>query len=386
MVLFNFKNLRSANSIPLSSDYEAIDFTRRIDTDNRYISAVGALENSDIYAVIFQLSTDLANCTFKADQPKAQALIDNPTTTANAHGFWEGMFAQLLLDGNAYAYRWRTKNGVDKRLEYLRPSQVEVFLLEDGTGLTYNINFDEPEIGFMENVPSSDMIHFRLTSRNGGKTGISPLSALANEVAIKNQSNQLTMNALNHAIDSPGVLTVEHGGKLNAKERSIHGKRFAYQVKHNNGGPIVLDDLETYTPLEIKADVAKLLSQSDWTSSQIAKVYGLPDSYVGGQGDQQSSLKMIQGFYSNAINRYAQMIVSELDNKLSANVKVNVRTATDPNGDIFATILGEFAKDKILTNAQAVKMLKDMDYFPVDLPPATDGNTTTATEGGDSSD
>lgn len=381
--MFNFKNLRSANSIPLSSDYEMINFNNRIDTDNQYISAVSALTNSDIYSVISQLSADLANCTFTASQPKAQALIDNPTTTANAKGFWSGMFAQLLLDGNAYAYRWRNKNGVDKRLEYLRPSQVQVMLLEDGTGLTYNINFDEPDIGFMENVPSSDMIHFRLTSRNGGKTGISPLSALANEVSIKNESNKLTMSALNHAIDSPGILTVQKGGKLNAKQKSAHSRSFSSQIKHNNGGPIVLDDLETYTPLEIKSDVAKLLEQSNWTSTQIAKVYGIPDSYVNGKGDQQSSLKMIQGFYSNALNRYAQAIASELDNKLSADIKVNIRTATDPNGDIFATILGEFAKDKILTNAQAIEMLKDMDYFPMEVPKAENGNVTASTEGGD---
>ena len=64
----------------------------------------------------------------------------------------------------------------------------------------------------------------------------------------------------------------------------------------------MLDDLESYTPLELQADVAKLLSQVDWTTTQIAKVYGVPDSYLNGQGDQQSSLTMIQGFYSNALN------------------------------------------------------------------------------------
>ena len=75
------------------------------------------------------------------------------------------MFAQLLLDGNAYAYRWRNQNGTDNYWEYLRPSQVEPMLLEDGSSMVYNISFDEPEIGFMQNVPQSDMIHFRLMSR-----------------------------------------------------------------------------------------------------------------------------------------------------------------------------------------------------------------------------
>ena len=46
------------------------------------------------------------------------------------------------------------------------------------------------------NVPQNDVLHFRLLSKNGGMTGISPLSALSNELNIKNDSNKLTRAAL----------------------------------------------------------------------------------------------------------------------------------------------------------------------------------------------
>ena len=68
-------------------------------------------------------------------------------------------------------------------------------LLEDGSSLVYNVDFDEPGVGYQQNIPQQDMIHFRLLSRNGGKTGISPLSALLNEAEIQNQSNNLTLSA-----------------------------------------------------------------------------------------------------------------------------------------------------------------------------------------------
>lgn len=154
------------------------------------------------------------------------------------------------------------------------------------------------------------------------------------------------------------------------------------QVNNSNGGPIVLDDLETYTPLEMKADVAKLLAQVDWTTTQIAKVYGVPDSYLNGQGDQQSSLTMIQGFYSNALNRYAQAIASELNFKLNANIKVNIRPAVDPNGDTFATVLAGMDKDGILTNSQVVSMLEDMNFFPDKVPEPLNSEVQPA-EGGE---
>lgn len=136
----------------------------------------------------------------------------------------------------------------------------------------------------------------------------------------------------------------------------------------------------------MKADVAKLLAQVDWTTTQIAKVYGVPDSYLNGQGDQQSSLTMIQGFYSNALNRYAQAIASELNFKLNANIKVNIRPAVDPNGDTFATVLAGMDKDGILTNSQVVSMLEDMNFFPEKVPEPLDKEVTPPVEGGENDD
>ena len=61
------------------------------------------------------------------------------------------------------------------------------------------------------NVPQNDVLHFRLLSKNGGMTGISPLSALSNELNIKNDSNKLTRAALSQAIMAPGILKIKKG-------------------------------------------------------------------------------------------------------------------------------------------------------------------------------
>ena len=140
------------------------------------------------------------------------------------------------------------------------------------------------------------------------------------------------------------------------------------QVNVSDGGPVVLDQLEEYKPLEMKANVAQLLSQTDWTSRQIAKVFGIPDSYLNGQGDQQSSIVQIKGMYANALNRYMKSIVSELDNKLNAHITANIRPAIDPLGDSFATTLSGLAKDGTLANNQVTWVLQQSGYFPEDMP------------------
>lgn len=379
-------NLNKSNVSGYSlNDPEFITLFKNDLSVSEYVSADTALKNSDIFSLISQLSADLALVKMKADKDRAQSLIDNPSNLTNGFSFWQGMFAQLLLDGNAYAYRWRNINGVDLYWEFLRPSQVQVMLLEDGSGLTYNINFDEPDIQTKENVPQSDVIHIRLVSKNGGKTGVSPLTGLANELNIKDASNRLTLHALSQSVEAPGILSVTGGGLLDWKKKSARSREFMRQVNNSDNGPIVLDDLETYQPLEVKSDVAKLLQQADWTGKQIAKVYGVPDSYINGQGDQQSNITQIGGQYAKAINRYAGAVQSELSNKLNSQITYDVRPAIDATGDNFASEIGDLSSKGILSGNQGRYVLQHYGYLLNDLP-IPDKSIIPANEGGEDDD
>lgn len=364
MPLFNQK---VSPGLTIADDTDILHFLDPSGSD-KYVDARTALKNSDIYSIVFQLSADLANGNLKADAPRAQGILNNPTQTSNAHAFWQSLFAQLLLGGEAFAYRWRNQNGTDMTWEYLRPSQVTPFLLEDGSGLIYNINFDEPEIGIMEAVPQSDLIHVRLLSQNGGKTGISPLSALANELQIKDQSNKLTLSALGRSILAPGILSIKHGGLLSDEDKASRSRKFMKQTTASKNGPIVLDDLEEYTPLEVKSNVAQLLNQVSWTGAQIAKVYGVSDTIINDQGDQQSSIQMMGNAYVKSLSRYAKAITGELNNKLNANVTLDLRSAIDPLGDEYASTIANLQKNGTLGANQATWLLQQANYLPNDMP------------------
>ena len=384
MPLFNQK---VSPGLTIADDTDILHFLNPDDND-KYIDARTALKNSDIYSIIFQLSADLANGKLKADAPRAQGILNNPTQTSNAHAFWQSMFAQLLLGGEAFAYRWRNQNGTDMTWEYLRPSQVTPFLLEDGSGLIYNVTFDEPEIGVMQAIPQADMIHIRLLSQNGGKTGMSPLYALTNELQIKDQSNKLTLSALGRSIVAPGILSIKHGGLLSDEDKASRSRKFIKQTAKSDNGPIVLDDLEEYTPLEVKSNVAQLLNQVNWTGAQIAKVYGVSDSIINGQGDQQSSIQMMGNAYVKSLSRYAKAVTGELNNKLNADITLDLRSAIDPLGDNYATAVSNLRKNGTIAANQASWLLKEADYFPADMPKASEppkpiSTRDKPTEGGD---
>lgn len=397
-MLLPILNVRKSSSqgMAINDDSDVLHFLTN-EGNNRYVDARAALKNSDVYSIVFQLSSDLANSTLKADAPRAQGILNNPTQTSNGHAFWQSMFAQLLLGGECFAYRWRNENGTDMSWEYLRPDQVTPFLLEDGSGLIYNVTFDEPGTGVVEAIPQSNMIHIRLLSKNGGKTGVSPLSALANELQIKNQSNKLTLSALARSIMSPGVLTVKHGGLLSDADKAARSRKFMKQTNESNSGPIVLDDLEEYTPLEIKNNVAQLLDQVQWTSQQIAKVYGVSDSIINGQGDQQSSVQMMNSDYIKSLSRFAKAVVGELNTKLNANITMDLRAAVDPLGDDYASTVANLQKSGVLGANQVTWLLQQNSYLPDDLPKKEQSqaqvqpvqvvsSNDTSAEGGDNDD
>lgn len=384
MPLFNFQNslIVGGGSQIGFDDAEIVNFLNPA-AKNDYVSADIALRNSDIYSTVFQLSADLASSKLITSNSRNQGMLNNPTSWSNSYSFWQAVYAQLLLGGEAFVYRWRNQNGIDIRWEYLRPSQVSVFPLNDYSGLYYNATFDSPLVGVKTNIPSGDMIHFRLLSQNGGATGISPLRSLASELEIKDSSNKLTINALAKSVLTPGILKINAGGALNAKLKTGRSREFMNQVNNSNGGPVVVDSLEDYTPLEIKGDVSKLLAQTDWTSKQIAKAYGVPDSILNGKGDQQSSIAMMSGEYAKALMRFGRSITSELTTKQSSDVTIDIKPAIDPVNDDYTTNINDFKKSGILASNQAVWALQQTGYLPEDIPEPKDNMPPQNTERSD---
>ncbi|AVI94100.1 HK97 family phage portal protein [Oenococcus oeni] len=368
---FHIRDSTAKTSIPIESWTNIMDF---LDPDKgHFISAYKALRNPDIQSAVMQISGDLATAELKADATRAQGILNNPSVLSNARTFWVTMFAQMILGGEAFAYRWRNANGTDDHWEYLRPSQVQTFELSDGSGLVYNLSFDEPDIGLIQNVPQADVINFRLFSMNA-ISGFNPLYSLFNTLNIKNQSDSLTLKALSQAVTTNSVLQVP--AKIDDKYSMARSKTLAKQLQTSGGLPVVLAEGETLTPLEIRSNISALLSQVDWTSTQVAKAFQIPDSYLNGQGDQQSSVGQIEGLYANTLNRDMNAVLSELNNKLNANVTADIRKAVDPFGNSYATAL---LTSKNLTADQVSFALQKSGYLPDGMPKAPVATTTSTT-------
>ena len=117
MPIFNITNL--ATESPPSNQDSFFDITdpEFLATLNgsEWVSAETALKNSDLFSIINQLYNDLATVKLITSRKQLQGIVDNPSNNANRFNFYQSIFAQMLLGGEAFAYRWRNENGRDMK-------------------------------------------------------------------------------------------------------------------------------------------------------------------------------------------------------------------------------------------------------------------------------
>ena len=318
---------------------------------NHLVDASTALNNSDLYAVTNLLSSDIASASFEVAAP-FDKVINNPNNLISPFNFWQSAVVQMLLTGNAYIAITRDSNNVPMRLEMAPAAQVVVTLADSSADISYAVN----------NYPSANMLHFRLmaSGSNGQQyIGISPLESIASQVNIQDYANKLTLSTIKNAINPSTVIKVAEGA-LSPEEKEATRKAFENANTGDNAGrPMVLDQLYDVQNLSINADVSKFLTSNDWSKTQIGKVFGVPDSYLNGQGDQQSSLDMTKSLYSNTLRRYVKPIESEMGAKFGVPVNIDESSAVDADNDLLISQIQKLLSGTTpaITPLQAQQML-----------------------------
>lgn len=353
-----FRSLRPSKEpyTALGSGYTGLGYSikdNKIVFNSDFVSARDALKNSDVFAVVNKLAEDMASVHFKTNNQYTSKILTNPSQLTNSFSFWRSMYAQMLLSGNAYALIWGDKSGRSDHLEYLKPSQVDIYKSADGTQLTYDINFPDTEEPDMKSVPASQIIHLKGVSLDGGLIGISPLRALSKEMQLQDANKGLALGAMKNGLNITGLLKINKG-LLESKEKETVRRAFEQQAE--NGHIVVLDDLEDYQSLEINKDISKLLSSTDWTSEQIAKVYGVPQDYLGSESEH-SNIEMVAIQYAQTIGRYVRGVVSEFKQKLNGEIDYDVNAISDIDGQQVEKRVRGLVTDRVIGYKTAQKIL-----------------------------
>jgi len=350
-----FGETRSAISASATAPFI---ITGGVANQNHLVSASTALRNSDLYAVTSLISADIAGAKFKGDSPVIK-ILNNPNEDVSRYNFWQTMILNLLLNGNALAIINRVENDMPVSLTPVSTKGVTIDK-DDVTGeVTYIVNDFNNAVG---QYPQKDVIHIRIMAYDdnylNSLLGHSPLESLTNEIALGNTANKLSSAIMKNALAPMGILKLPEAGKMSDETKNVVRQQFEKANSGENlGRTIVLDETASFSNVSINADVAKYLTQLDWGRTQITKAYGVPDSFLGGQGDQQSSINMISALYVNGLNKYIEPMVSELNRKLGGGIEFDTQNIIDYSGQQQIKNIIDLTDKGILETTEAHELL-----------------------------
>lgn len=326
---------------------------------NDLVSAAEALRNSDLYSVTSLISSDISGADFIGSNV-AVPILNKPNTLVNKVNFWQTLLLNLLLMGNAFALIERDEKGLVSNLRPIPASMVTVDLTDDV--LTYDIMSYDSFMGIT--VPAEDIIHARVMAYGDNPldslVGHSPLEALSNEVSQQREAGRLTLATIKNAINPMISINVPEATLSKEAKDTIRTEFVEATTGKNLGLPVVLDQSADFKAISINADVAKYLSQLDWGRSQIAKAFGVPDSYLNGTGDQQSSLDQISSLYVGGLNRYIEPLLSELNFKLddgSGAIGLDMTQIIDYSHSNLKKDVSDWVKNGVITPDYAQEIL-----------------------------
>lgn len=358
--IFN-PNGETRSSKSVGSSFAPFVISGNTMTPTASVSATLALQNSDLYAVTSLISSDIAGAKFLGNSPFTD-LLNNPNNRVSAYNHWQTYLLDILLNGNGLMFIKRDKNGLATELVNI-PSQSVVINLDDITGeVTYKVsNFIGLESGTYK---SSDVIHTRIMAYGSNQLdnllGHSPLESLATELEQQAVSNKLSLATIKNVVNPATVLKLPEAGLMTDEAKDKVRSSFEKANSGDNSGrTIILDESANLSTLNVNADVAKYLSQLDWGRTQIAKAFGVPDSYLNGNGDQQSSLQMTTALYVNGLNKYIEPMLSEINMKLGGGIHLDMRSITDYSSQQLVTNLINLVDKDIVEPTVANRILQE---------------------------
>lgn len=310
---------------PVEPDHQGafLDAVVSMQTDDSSIYyGAKAIRNSDVFSAIRILASDIASSpiqVFKSDTPvkndKFFKLLNvRPNDLVDGFHFKFALMANLLLNGNSYA---EIDNPNDpKSLRFIKNSSMTVKQDEDSQKVTYVVSQSN---GKTRRIPAERILHFKYFSQDG-LVGVSPLMSLRDELNVQSAGNKMLTNFYKNGINSNGILKVNKSDLDADAKKNIRNKfEQANAGSNNSSRTIVLDSSMDYEPIEVSADVLKLVNSNDWSSKQIAKAFGLSMYQLGIEESHSNVAQTNLNYINNTLSHYFNALTAELSFKLLLN-------------------------------------------------------------------
>ena len=229
-------------------------------------------------------------------------VLDDPHPELTRFEVWEQGFACLLLWGNAYFRKLRDGTGKVRYLWPIHPARVRVDLVDaderNPGGKVFAISNKQ---GQKQPYTSYEILHIPGLGYDG-RQGLSRISLAAQGIGVGLAAEEYAARFFGEGQHLSGVLTSEH--ELSQTSADLLKARWREKMTGlaNAHDIAVLDNNTKFQPVSIPAKDAQLLETRQYSTTEIARLFGLPPHAIGdvekstswGSGIEQQTIGMVQ--------------------------------------------------------------------------------------------
>jgi HK97 family phage portal protein len=239
-----------------------------------------------------------------------------PNDQLSAPDFFELQTMAVLQRGNGYARIRKARNGVLHDIDYYHPTRVQPYWSSSERWYSLT-NYD----GSQEIAHSSDMLHFKGPGLTyDGLRGLNPIQHHAETIGIGMAARDYTARQFEQGLLTNDYFSFE--GQVSSDQRAAfieHLKRRAAGVA-NAHNPLLMEQGGKWQRLGITAKDAQLLELLQFSTSDIARIFGVPPHMIGdvdkstswGTGIEQQGI----GFVRYTLLPHLRRFAAEMSRKL----------------------------------------------------------------------
>lgn len=250
------------------------------------------------------------------DHPYARLLQEEPNGLMSGPDMIELATMAVLLMGNAYVLIRQARNGTVTGLDFYQPIQTDVFRSNGRVWYRFT-NLD----GSQEVHDADYVIHFRGPGRGAdGIRALSPIGYHAQTVGIGLATRNYTATQFERGLLTNDYFTLPEGitKEQKAEFRQWLEQRAAGIVNANK--PLILQGGADWKRLAYSARDAQLLELLQYSSIDVARIFGVPGFMIGdmekstswGTGIEQQGI----GFVRYTLRPHLRRFAAELNRKL----------------------------------------------------------------------
>lgn len=339
---FLTKGEELSTTIPLNLDIGMASYP---DSNFESFAKEGYSKNEIVHACIRELATSAATPKYQVVAPSTeggiieieQGILYDLMTTPNPYSDWysfiERLVTFLMVAGNAYVLKERSKGDQVTALYLLRPDRVTIVAGDYGAeSFVYTVG------GKDYGIESRNMCHLALPNPAGDVYGLSPLQVLARNVNLDLNMTDFAKTYFQNAGVPSGLLKVKK--RLSTQEEaSVIRSRWRSQFGgvNNFHRVAILDEDAEYQPMSNTPKDMALNDLHNLTESRICAVFGVPPILIGANvGLQRSTFSNYRearlAFHSETLEPLVARILRYFNRNLFDEYKGNETLSVDWSG------------------------------------------------------